>query len=129
MRLVCEVCFGFFFDFSFNSKRGLFFFFLVSCGLVRVAESFSSSCLGNLCYAGLADVSAYLNRADVLNALGVNLQYVGVWSSFVAYGASFLGTCPTGLRATAWCTRTLPRPTGSNRKSTSCRFCWTRIAC
>lgn len=37
--------------------------------------------MGNLCYAGLADVAAYLNRPDVLAALGVRLQYVSNWSS------------------------------------------------
>jgi serine carboxypeptidase-like clade 4 len=32
----------------------------------------TTSCLGNLCNSGLADVSSYLNRADVLAALHVN---------------------------------------------------------
>ena len=31
----------------------------------------TKSCIGNLCYAGLADVSTYLSRADVLAALHV----------------------------------------------------------
>ena len=52
-----------------------------SGGILSLIFLLYHSCLGNLCYAGLADVSTYLNRADVLAALGVNTQYVSNWTS------------------------------------------------
>jgi hypothetical protein len=49
----------------------------------------TKSCLGDLCYPGLADLSSYLNRPDVLAALHV-APNVSTWQVCLLFSCLFV---------------------------------------